>query len=159
MGNIIKSIIDIARKLFIDERIIDYRSNFTRYQDIITQIFFETNKIIVTFSLAALAAMAALNEHLFLYNKLLSFITLTCFIVVIIFVLVGLFISRGMLIDAQKIVSKNFKKSVLTPLSSGLDKVKFSKSSKIVSNICLSLFITGMVLFLVLMALYITGIK
>ena len=159
LSDIAKNILSRFVDLSIKERINDYRSNFFRYQDMMTQVTMEADKALMTFAIAALAALAALNDDVFGPYGWVSFITLTCFILVIILVTVGYYISKSLIKDAQRIISANFKKSLTTPLGEGLDRVKFKHVSKAINFASITLFIIGMILFITLMGLYIKGVE
>lgn len=153
--DMLKSLAVGLPKFFVNERVNDYRSNFFRYQDMMTQVTLDMDRALMTFSIAALAALAALNEKVFSELGWLSYITLLCFVGVVVTVIAGYYFSKGMLADAQKIISANFKKSLTTPLGENMDKVKFRKITKIIDTTSTSLFVIGMVCFMILMALYI----
>ena len=162
MMDLIKDIIKNVTSRFVDlsvnERINDYRSSFLRYQDMMTQVTMETDKALMTFSIAALAALAALNDAVFKPHGWMSFITLTCFVLVVVIVIVGYSVSKTLIKDAQRIVTKNLQESLTTPLGQGLDKVKFAKLSRAINFTSNTLFILVMILFIILMALYIKGV-
>jgi hypothetical protein len=153
--NEVKRFIAELPRLFVNERVNDYRSSFFRYQDMMMQVTLDMDRALMTFSIAALAALAALNEKVFIEFGWLSYATLLCFIGVVITVIAGYYFSKGMIVDAQRIISANFKKSLATPLGEGINKVKFRKITKVIDTASTILFITGMVLFMILMALYI----
>jgi len=155
--DILKNLISRFVDLSFNERINDYRSSFLRYQDMMTQVTIEQDKALMTFSIAALAALAALNDSVFKPYGWLSFITLSCFVLTVTIVIVGYSVSKSLIKDAQRIVTSNFKKSLTTPLDSGLDKVKFSKLSAVLNFISNTLFVVGMISFIILMGLYIKG--
>lgn len=157
LTDILKSIVGRIVDLSVNERLNDYRSAFFQYQSMMTEVTMETDKALMTFSIAALAALAALNDAIFQPFGWMSFITLACFILVVVLVTIGYYISKALLIDAQRIVTRNFKKSLTTPLGDGLDKVKYGKLSKVLNSLSLILFILGMTSFVILMALYIKG--
>lgn len=156
--NWLKDILGGFTKFFVNERVNDYRSNFYQYQNMMTQVTIETDKALMTFSIAALAALAALNDAVFKPYGWLSFTTLACFVLVVVIVITGYSVSKALIRDAQRITTRNFQKSLTTPLGEGLDKVKFAKLSKVINFISIALFIAGMILFLILMALYIKGV-
>lgn len=144
--------------LTVNERVNDYRSNFIQYQNMMTQVTMEADKALMTFSLAALAALAALNDAVFKPYGWISFITLACFILVATLVIIGYGISKSLIKDAQRIMTQNFQSSLKTPLNKGLSNVKFAKLSKWINRVSLGLFIFGMISFVVLMGLYIKGV-
>jgi len=159
-------LIDIAKNVasrFVDmsvnARVSDYKSNFVQYQNMMTQVTIETDKALMTFSIAALAALAALNNAIFESYGWMSFLTLSCFILVVVIVMIGYYVSKALLVDAQRIITANFRKSLTTPLGQGLKQVRFAKLSKLINIASLTLFVTGMILFVVLMALYIKGVQ
>ncbi len=158
LTDILKSLASRFVDLSVNERINDYRSQFFRYQDMMTQVTIETDKALMTFSIAALAALAALNDNVFKPYGWLSFLTLASFILVVVTVMVGYYVSKELIKDAQRIVSDNFKRSLTTPLGQGLENVKFAHLSKWLNRISLSLFVVGMILFIVLMGCYIKGV-
>ncbi len=154
LKNLVSRFIDLS----VNERVKDYRSQFFRYQDMMTQVTIETDKALMTFSIAALAALAALNDNVFKPYGWLSFLTLTSFILVVVTVMMGYYVSKELIKDAQRIISDNFKKSLTTPLGQGLENVKFARLSEWLNRISLSLFVAGMILFVVLMGCYIRGV-
>jgi len=124
-----------------------------------TQVTLETDKALMAFSIAALAALAALNDKIFGPYGTLSYITFVAFAGVVTSVIIGYFVSKELIKDAQKIISRNFKKPFKVPLGEGMDKVKFRRLSKFL-NICSAvLFIGGVALFVILMAFYIKRVK
>jgi uncharacterized membrane protein len=150
-------VLSSVTKFVINERVNEYRSSYLRNQELLAQVTFEMDRALMTFSIAALAALAALNDKVFNIYGWLSFITLALFIGVVVSVIVGYYFSRVMLIDAQKIISANFKKSINTPLSKNLDKVKYGKVTKVMNFVSIFLFVVGMAVFIVLLAVYIGG--
>ena len=159
LKDVIKSVTSRFVHLTVDGRIIDYRSNFVQYQNMMTRVTMESDKALMTFSIAALAALAVLNDAVFKPYGWLSFITFTCFVLVVVTVMVGYHVSKALLIDAQRIITRNFKESLTAPLGEGLSKVRFAKLSKAINFVGLALFIVGMISFVVLMALYIKGVS
>lgn len=152
--NSLSRIVDLT----VNERINDYRASYLRNQDVMAQITIESDKALMTFSIAVLAALAALNDSVFGPYGWLSFVTFTCFILVIITVIIGYPVSKTLLKDGNRIMSANFKKSLTAPLGEGLHKVKFAKLSKVLNFTSVTLFVIGMILFIVLMGLYIKGV-
>ena len=71
-------------KFFVNGRVDDYRASYLRNQDLLAQVTLEMDRALMTFSIAALAALAALNDRVFSSYGWLSFVTLFCFIVVVI---------------------------------------------------------------------------
>lgn len=157
IADITKNLVSRFLDLSVNERINDYRASYLRNQDIMAQITIEADKALMTFSIAVLAALAALNDAVFGPYGWLSFITFACFILVVITVIIGYPVSKALLKDGNRIISTNFKKSITTPLDEGLDKVKFAKISKALNFMSVTLFVIGMIMFIVLMGLYIKG--
>ncbi len=157
LTDLVKNITSRYVDLSINERVNDYRSNYYQYQNMMTQVTIETDKALMTFSIAALAALAALNNAIFEPYGWLSFVTLTCFMATVAIVVVGYGVSKALIKDAQKIMTRNFQKSLTTPLGEGLEEVRFKKLSKLLNISSLGLFIIGMFSFVILMAFYIKG--
>ena len=158
LADIAKSLLSRFVDLSVNERINDYRTSYLRNQDAMAQITIEADKALMTFSIAVLAALAALNDSVFGPYGWLSFITFACFVLVVITVIIGYPVSKALLKDGNRILSANFKKSLTKPLGEGLHKVKFAKLSKVLNFISVTLFVIGMILFIVLMGLYIKGV-
>lgn len=158
LTDILKNLVSRFVDLSVNERVNDYRSNFYQYQNMMTQVTMESDKALMTFSLAALAALAALNDAVFGPYGWISFITFTCFMAVVVIVIVGYTVSKELIKDAQKITTRNFQKSLTTPLGQGLDKVKFRILSVWINRASTAFFIVGMISFVVLMAFYIKGV-
>lgn len=158
LADIAKSLVSRFVDLSVNERINDYRTSYLRNQDAMAQITIEADKALMTFSIAVLAALAALNDSVFGPYGWLSFITFTCFILVVITVIIGYPVSKALLKDGNRILSANFKKSPTTPLGEGLHKVKFARLSRALNFMSVMLFVIGMILFIVLMGLYIEGV-
>lgn len=158
LADIAKNLLSRFVDMSVNERVNDYRSNFVQYQNMMTQVTMEADKALMTFSLAALAALAALNDAVFRPYGWMSFITLSCFISVATLVVIGYGVSKALIIDAQRIMTKNYQSSLRTPLNKGLDKVKYATLSKWINRISLALFIIGMISFVTLMGLYIKGV-
>lgn len=153
--NWLKDILAGITKFAVNERVNDYRSSYLRNQEILTQVNLEMDRALTTFSIAALAALAALNDRLFNDYGWLSLITLALFVLVVVIVIIGYFVSKQLLIDANKIISANFRKSLTAPLGKGLDKVKYAKLSRVINVLSLGFFIAGMTCLVILLAAYI----
>lgn len=158
LTDITKNLLSRFIDLSVNERMNDYRTSYLRNQDMMAQITLESDKALMTFSIAALAALAALNDSVFGPYGYLSFSTFACFTLVVITVIVGYPVSKALIKDANRIMSANYKKSLATPLGEGLDKVKFARTSKTLNFISITLFVIGMISFIVLMGLYIKGV-
>lgn len=157
--NWLKDIIIVLTKYVVDGRANDYRSSYLRNQELLAQVTLEMDRALMTFSIAALAALAVLNNNIFEPYGWLSILTLTCFVGVVVAVILGYYFSRALLIDAQKIITKNFKKSLHTPLGKGINDVRYAKVTKWINGISVTLFILGMLLFIALMVIYIGGLQ
>ena len=158
LADIAKNLLSRFVDLSVNERINDYRTSYLRNQDVMAQITIESDKALMTFSIAVLAALAALNNSVFGPYGWLSFATFTCFILVVITVIIGYPVSKALLKDGNRILSTNFKKSFTTPLGEGLHEVKFARLSRALNFMSVTLFVIGMILFIVLMGLYIKGV-
>ena len=142
-----------------DDRERNYRESFFQLQNMMTQNTIEADKALATFSIAALAALAALNEKIFAPFGKLSFLTLFCFIGVILIVTLGYTISNQLLFDAQKKLTDNYLKSSTKPSNHGIGEPKFATLSQWLNRISMILFIVGIICFIVLLYSYIKEIK
>lgn len=136
-----------------------YHQQFYQIQNMMAQNTLESDKALATFSIAALAALAALNQQVFGPYGHLSFATICCFVVVILVVTVGYSVSNLLLADAQNKLTANYTTSSKTKLSKKTDKLKFDRLSKTLNWISLAMFIMGIILFVVLLGLYVKGVK
>ena len=143
----------------IDQRAQDYRDNFFHIQNIMAQNILESDKALMTFSLAALAALAAINKGIFDKYGILSFLTITCFALVAFTVICGYIVSNELLKSARDRLTKNYSESPLKPLNDEAQPLKFGNLSIWLNRISFGLFAIGFVLFLILLWLYIGGIK
>lgn len=141
------------------ERRDEYKMYFFQVQNMMTQNTIEADKALGTFAIAALAALAALNERVFGPYGKLSFVTLTCFLIVILLVTIGYVVSNKLLSDAQEKLTANFLKSSSTPLGEGTEKPKFARLSRGINYASMALFSIGMVLFIILLYQYIRKVK
>ena len=119
----------------------------------------ESDKALMTFSLAALAALAALHEGIFDKYGILSFLTITCFALVALMVIIGYVVSNELLKSARDRLTNNYSESMLKPLNDETQPLKFGDLSIWINRISLGLFTFGFVLFLILLGFYIGGIK
>lgn len=156
--DIIKNIASRFVDMSVNGRIDDYRSNFFQYQNMMAQVTMESDKAMLTFSLAALAALAALNDSVFEPYGWISFITLACFMAVAALVITGYSISKALIKSARDIMSQNFKESLTTPLDKGFDRIKYRKLSVFINRVSYILFVAGMISFVALMGLHIKGV-
>lgn len=142
-----------------EERREEYKMYFFQVQNMMTQNTIEADKALGTFAIAALAALAALNEKIFGPFGKLSFATLICFLLVILLVTVGYVISNQLLISTQDKLTENYVKSPNTSLNEGLEKPRFARTSRVINIVNMILFIVGMTLFIVLLGRYIKEVK
>lgn len=143
----------------IDQRTQDYRDNFFQIQNIMAQNTLESDKALMTFSLAALAALAAMNKELFGSFGKLSFITVSCFAFVALLVIIGYIVSNEMLKSAQNRLTNNYLESPLKPLNDQAQSLKFGKLTIWLNRISISVFVLGFLSFLFLLKVYIGGIR
>lgn len=136
-------------------RIEAYHQQFYQLQNMMAQNTIEADKSLVTFSIAALASLAAMNERLFADYGMFSFVSILLFITVIIGVVVGYLISSELLKDAQAKLTKNFLESTTTPLDKDTDKLRFGKAAHFINWANFVCFIFGIISFVVLLMLYI----
>ncbi|NCO10813.1 hypothetical protein GW930_02830 [Candidatus Saccharibacteria bacterium] len=157
--NWLKDIVIALAKQVVDGRASDYRLSHLRNQELLAQVTLEMDRALMTFSIATLAALAVLNTNIFEPYGWLSILTLSCFVAVVVAVILGYYFSRALLVDAQNIITNNFKKSLNTPLGKGIKNAKYAKVTKWINAISVTLFILGMVLFVALMVIYIGGLQ
>ena len=133
----------------------DFRENKKMIYESIVRTNTSINQIILTFSLAALAAIATLNKPLFKDFSILSFIVLAIFIIVILLSVVNLFLSSVAMRAIQKTLIENWK-SLKRP-NSGMEKVPFARIQSILNYCVLLGFCAGVILLLALLGLHIFG--
>ena len=154
MNKILNIVTGISR-FFVNERVNDYRSSFMRNQELMAQVAIEHSRSLMTFSIAALAAIAALNKAVFIPYPKLSIAALVCFMLCALFIILNFLFFTRMLADSQKIITRNFKSSFTIPLNKNIDKVKFKHPTNLTSYASTVLFIIGMLLFMILLTSYI----
>lgn len=149
-------LLSAAASWFASEYWQDYRVSNVRAYELIIKTNMQLNQIILTVSVASLAAVAALNEAVFVPFPLLSFTTLSLFILVILLSTVNFYLTTIALRDIQQLL----KKDVLFPLKVSRKKYqgKYNKTQKILSASVLIGFCLGLVLLLVLLGSYIFGV-
>lgn len=140
---------------FASEHVKDYREGRDRIYDGIIKTSTQINQIILTVSVASLAAVAALNKVIFMFYGLLSFAIVALFVIVILLSVVNLFISTIALRDMQKQFNQNWKS--LRRLNKGMEKSRFGKIQKTLNALVFGGFCLGLVTFLVLLGFYILG--
>lgn len=139
------------------ERVKDYRENKTRIYDAIVKTNTQINQIILTSSVAGLAAIAALNKNVFVPYGGLSFIVVSSFILTIFASVVNLYITSRVLIDLQRQLNKNH--TSFSRLDEGMDKQRFHRLRKALNAIVFVGFCFGIVMFVILLGLYILGVQ
>ncbi len=122
-----------------------------------TQNTIESDKSLVTFSIAALAALAAMSSQLFANYGKLSFLAITCFTTVIAGVMIGYLVSSELLKDAQSKLTSNYRDDKKR-LDEGTQKLKFGTLSRILNWVNFTFFIVGVAIFVVLLMTYIKGL-
>lgn len=145
-----------AASWFANEYWQDYRESNVRAYELIIKTNMQLNQIILTVSVASLAAVAALNKAVFVPYPLLSFTTLALFILVILLSTINFYLTTIALRDIQQYL----KKDLLFPLKLSKKKYqgKYSKTLKILSASVLIGFCLGLVSLLVLLGFYIFGV-
>jgi len=134
-----------------------YYLHFYQVQNMMTQNTLEADKALMTFSIAALAALAAMNSQLFAHYGKLSFLAIFCFTAVIAGVVVGYLVSSALLKDAQDKLTSNYLDGK-KPLYQDTKKLRFGTLSYILNWVNFALFIIGIIFFLVLLMEYIKGL-
>lgn len=140
--------------LFV-ERIRDYRDGRDRIYDATVKTGTQINQIILTASLASLAAVAALSKDVFEHHAIPSFIVVACFTIVILLSIVNLYLTTIVLKDMQRQLSRNW--TSFTSLSKDMDRLRFEITRKTLNTAVLVGFCAGLVSFLWLLGLYILG--
>jgi len=142
-----------------DQRTQDYRDSFYHIQNVMAQNTLESDKALMTFSLAALAALAAINKGVFDKYGILSFLTIACLASAAFTVICEYIVSNELLKSARDRLTDNYSESSLKPLNDETQPLKFGNLSIWLNRISFGLFIVGFVLFLILLDFYIGGIK
>lgn len=140
---------------FVGEHIKDYREGKALIYDGIIKTSTQINQIILTVSVASLAAVAALNKAVFVPYGFLSFSVITLFILVMLLSVINLYISTIVLRDMQNQFNKNWKS--LSRLNKDMEKPRFRKIQKTLNTLVFGGFCLGLVTFLMLLGFYILG--
>ncbi|HMQ96282.1 MAG TPA: hypothetical protein PKD19_03605 [Candidatus Saccharibacteria bacterium] len=135
----------------------DNRENQARAYELIIKNSMHLNQIILTVSIASLAAIAALNQAVFAPYSVLSFAVVALFILVILFSTINFYLSGIILRDLQTAL----KQDVFLPFHISKDnyKQRFKTSQKILNILVFGGFCLGLVAFLVLLGFYTLGVS
>ena len=155
---LLKSFVAELPKMLVSERANDYRTSFIRNQELMANVELERSRALMTFSIAGLAALAALNNNVFIPHPKLSIATIICFVSIIVFTIMNYLLFNKMLVAAQEIITANYKKSLTAPLGAGMDKVKYNHLANITGWLSTILFVVAILLFIVLITSYILGV-
>jgi len=138
-----------------DEHLNDYREGRAFIYDGIVKTSSQINQIILTVSVASLAAVAALNRAVFVPYPKMSFTVVAIFIIVILLSVLNLYISTIVLRGIQKQFNNNWKS--LSRLNKGMEKPRLVKTQKTLNVFVLVGFCIGLISLLLLLGLYILG--
>lgn len=135
----------------------DYRESRAHTFDTIIKNNLHLNTVILTVSIAALTAVVALNDKVFISYPELSIAVVSLFILVILFSTINFYLSGLALSDLQQKLNKD----ILFPfrVSRGEYCPKFKPAQSVLSVIVLGGFCLGLAVLLVLFSLYILGVK
>lgn len=135
----------------------DYRENQARAYELAIKNSMHLNQIILTVSIASLAAIAALNQAVFTTYPELSFAVVALFILVILFSTINFYLSGIVLRDLQRAL----KQDLFLPfrISKGGYEQRFKTSQRILNILVFGGFCLGLVAFLALLGFYILGAK
>lgn len=142
---------------FANEYIRGYRDNASRIYELSIKTTALINQIILTVSVASLAAIAALGKAVFMPYGPIAFTAILLFVFTILISVINLYLSLATLADIRKKLDRNiasptrFKKLVETS--------KFMKAHKILSVTVLTGFCLGLIALLVLLGFYILEAK
>ena len=140
----------------VSEHVKDYRDNKARIYDAILKANAQINQIILTVSVASLAAVVALNKEVFVPYGVLSFIVVALFIIVILLSVINLYFAVLASGDLQRQLNQNWKS--LKQLSRGINDLRFRKTQKVLNALVLSGFCLGLISLMVLFGIYILGL-
>ncbi len=142
---------------FAAQYVQDYRENQARAYELIIKNSMHLNQIILTVSIASLAAIAALNQAVFAPYSVLSFAVVALFILVILFSTINFYLSGIILRDLQRAL----KQDLFLPfrISKGNYEQRFKISQKILDILVFGGFCLGLVAFLALLGSYILGVN
>ena len=133
----------------------DYRENQARAYELAIKNSMHLNQIILTVSIASLAAIAALNQAVFAPYPALSFAVVALFILVILFSTINFYLSGIVLRDLQRALKQDLFLSFRIS-KSGYEQ-RFRTSQKILNILVFGGFCSGLIAFLALLGFYILG--
>ncbi len=142
---------------FAAEYLKEYRESRIRVYETIVKNNMHLNQIILTVSIASLAAIAALNKEVFVPYPVMSFAVLALFLLVILFSTVNFYLAGLVLRDIQQ----TFTKDLLFPIriSRGEYRPRFQLLQKVLSIAVFGGFCLGLIALLVLLGFYILEAK
>lgn len=153
--NWLVSILTLSATKLADEHIKDYRESKARVYDTILKTNTHINQIILTASVASLAAVAALNKEVFGPYALLSFNVVALFVLVILLSIVNLYLTALVLQDIQKQLNINWQS--LSRLNKNIENQRFEKIRKYINAMIFGGFCFGLLTFLILLGFYMLG--
>lgn len=135
----------------------EYQASRIRIFDMTVRSNAHLNTIMLTVSVASLTAIAALSDRVFENYPWLSLAVVALFILVILVSTINFFVAGLVLSDIQK----NFNKDILFPIHIGKSgfKPKFRTTQYALNVIVLGCFCLGLVTLLVLLGVYILGVR
>lgn len=142
---------------YAGEYIKDYRESAGRIYELSVKTTIQINQIILTVSVASLAAIAALNEAVFTPYGPLALTAISLFVLVILLSVINLYVSMLTLADAHQQLLQNLKS--FTRLDKNMKNFKFKRLHKILSMIIFAGFCLGLVVLLILLGVHILGAK
>lgn len=131
----------------------DYRENKALVYEATVKNNTHINQIILTMSVASLAAMAGLNRSVFEPYPVLSFVVLSFFALTILISVINIYLVGLSLRDMQRLLNENFTK--LDRLDSMVDKIRYKTANRILNALVFWSFCVGVVCLLSLLGVYI----
>lgn len=131
----------------------DYQENKALVYEAIVKNNAHINQIILTMSVASLAAMAGLNRLVFEPYPILSFVVLSLFALTILISVVNMYLVSFSLRDMQRILNDNFKN--LDRLEDTMDKIRYKTTNKVLNAFVFLTFCAGVICLLSLLGVYI----
>lgn len=140
---------------FASERVKDYRESASRIYELSVKTTLQINQIILTVSVASLAAVAAFNQAVFDPYGPLAFMVVVLFALTLLLSAINLYLSTFTLADIRQKLSENFIS--FKGLSRGIEDFRFKKVHKTLSVVVFLSFCLGIIAFLLLFGVYIFG--
>lgn len=137
----------------ISEHIKDYRENNTRIYEAVIKTNTQINQIILTVSVASLAAVAALNKEVFVPYGALSFVVVSLFILVILLSVINLYIASFVMSGFQRQLNENWKS--LSHPNKDITDLRFKRTRNTLNTMVFGGFCLGLISFLTLLGFYI----